>query len=124
MTKAAPPSTRKRNGSLTALDEFQDDIKSRIDGRKFLEKLSLLCPPGDPTTYGALSILDSSCRYYVQNTQPTAQCHKVNGTPPVEKIEEEAINLNETVRSAFDSQITGFTSDMKLLVAGRRQHEN
>jgi hypothetical protein len=39
--------TRKRKGSITTLDEDQD-IQDAKDGRKFLEKHSLLCPPGEP----------------------------------------------------------------------------
>ena len=106
------PATRKRNGSLATPDEFQD-IKSREDGRKFLEKLSLLCPPGEPVSNGPLSI----CLHQIAAMPgiPKQALNAIRSTALLlEEVEEEAIN--ETVRRAFDSQITKFTSDMKLLV--------
>ena len=54
-SKVANANTRRRNGSLSTPDELQD-IKNREDGRKFLEKHLLLCPPGEPASNGALAI--------------------------------------------------------------------
>jgi hypothetical protein len=104
--------TRNRNGSLSTPDEFQD-IKDSQDARKYLEKFSLLCPPGEPASNGALSI----CLHQIAAMKgiPKQALNAVRATAfLLERVEEEAIN--EKVRSAFESQITEFTSDMKLLV--------
>jgi hypothetical protein len=106
------PATRKRNGSLTVPDEYQD-IKTALEGRKFLEKHSILCPPGEPTTNKALSI----CLHQVaaMNGLPKQALNAIRATALLlEEREEEAIN--ETVKEAFDSQMTEFTSDMKQLI--------
>jgi hypothetical protein len=104
--------TRKRNGSITILEEDQD-IKNAQDGRKFLEKRSLLCPPGEPATNGSLAV----CLHQI-SAMGTLSKQVVNAIRSaaflLEEVEEEAIN--ETIRSAFDSQIREFTSDVKLLV--------
>jgi hypothetical protein len=104
--------TRNRNGSLSTPDEFQD-IKDSQDARKYLEKFSLLCPPGEPASNGALSI----CLHQIATMKgiPKQALNAVRAMAfLLERLEEEAIN--EKVRSAFDSQITEFTLDMKLLV--------
>src|ERR1700678_591263 len=52
------PSTRpntRRTGPPVMLEE-QQDIRDALDGRKFLEKCSLLCPPGEPSTHQSLAI--------------------------------------------------------------------
>lgn len=109
---AARPTTRKRNGSLTTPDEYQD-IKTASDGRKFLEKYSLLCPPGEPLSNGALSI----CLHQI-SAMPGLPKQAINAVRStaflLEELEEYCIN--ETIRSAFNSQITEFTSDIKLLI--------
>ena len=109
------PTTRtgtRKNGNLATPDELQD-IKNAIEGRKFLEKHSLLCPPGEPATHEALSI----CLHQV-SALPGLQKQAINAIRAVafllEELEESAIN--ETIRDAFDSQITEFTSDMKILL--------
>ena len=98
------------------LVELQD-IKSRRDGRKFLEKFSLLCSPGEPVTNRAISMclhqiaaLAGLSKKVVNAMRSTALL--------LEEVEEEAIN--ETVKNTFDSQITEFTSDMKMLVEDAR----
>ena len=45
----------KRTGNLKTPEDLQD-IKNAQEGRSFLEKLSLLCPPGEPLTHKALSV--------------------------------------------------------------------
>ena len=47
------PNTRSSNLGLIIPEEHQD-IKNAAEGRKFLEKHSLLCPPGEPATNGSL----------------------------------------------------------------------
>ena len=112
-TAATRPSiTRRRNGSLTTPDEFQD-IKNLQEGRKFLEKHSLLCPPGEPASHESLS----TCLHQVAAMagMPKQAINAVRATAfLLEELEENA--TNETVKNAFDSQTTEFTSDMKILV--------
>lgn len=107
-----PVATRKRNGSITTPDEYQD-IKNAAEGRKFLEKHSLLCPPGEPATNGAIAV----CLHQISALAglPKQALNAIRATAfMLEELEEEA--TNEIVRSAFDSQITEFTADMQLLV--------
>ena len=106
------PTTRKRNGSLTTPDELQD-IKNALDGRKFLEKFSLLCPAGEPTSIELISI----CLHQI-SLLPGLSKQATNAVRASALLLEELGEncVNETVKSAFDSQITEFTSDMKQLV--------
>jgi hypothetical protein len=109
---APKPNTRRRNGSISTPEELQD-IKNAHDGRKFLEKHSLLCPPGEPATNAALS-----CCLHQISAMAGVPKQSVNAIRAaaflLEEIEELAIN--ETIRSAFDNHVTEFTTDMKLLV--------
>ena len=111
-----PPSgarqtTRRRNNSITTPDELQD-IKNAHDGRKFLEKYSLLCPPGEPASNAALSV----CLHQISLLAgaPKQVVNAIRATAfLLEELEE--IAINETIRVAFDNHITEFTSDMKAL---------
>jgi hypothetical protein len=108
----AGPTTRTRNGGITTPEEFQD-IKDATDGRKFLEKHSLLCPPGEPTSNATLAI----CLHQIalMGGLPKQTVNAIRSTAYLlEELEEQTIH--ETIRVAFDSQITEFTADMKLLV--------
>jgi hypothetical protein len=110
--KDAGLAKRRRNGSLSTPDELQD-IKNVQEGRKFLEKFMLLCPPGEPATNESLS----TCLHQIAAMagMPKLAINAVRATALLlEEMEENA--TNETVKNAFDSQITEFTSDMKLLV--------
>jgi hypothetical protein len=109
---AKTTTTRKRKSSITTLEEDQD-IQNVKDGRKYLEKHSLLCPPGEPASNGALAV----CLHQISamSGMPKQVINAIRATAfLLEEVEEEA--TNEIVRKAFDSQITEFTSDMKLLV--------
>lgn len=110
---ATRPVTRNRStGSFTTPDEFQD-IRNALDSRRFLEKHSLLCPPGEPVTNEAISI----CLHQISAMSgiPKQTVNAIRSAAfLLEEIGENT--LNETVKNAFDSQITEFTSDMKLLV--------
>ena len=109
---ATKPVTRKRKGSVSIPEELQD-IKTSLEGRKFLEKHILLCPPGEPTTHDSLS----TCLHQI-SALPGLPKQALNAVRSVafllEELEENTVN--ETIRDAFDSQITEFTSDMQLLV--------
>ena len=115
MVETAPrpgPTTRRRNRSITTPEEYHE-IKDATDGRKYLEKYSLLCPPGEPASNAALAI----CLHQIAAMAglPKKAINAVRSTAfLLEDLEETAIN--ETIRLAFDSQITEFTADMKLLV--------
>ena len=103
--------TRKRNGSISIPEEYQD-IKNLHEGRKFLEKHMLLCPPGELATNTAISY----CLHQISGMAgvPKQVVNAIRATAfLLEEIEEMAVN--ETVRSAFDSQLTEFTADMKML---------
>jgi hypothetical protein len=106
------PKTRKGGGTVSTPEDLQD-IKNANEGRKFLEKCSLLTPPGEPTSNAAIS----TCLHQISALAgvPKQAINAIRAAAfLLEEIEELAIN--ETVRDAFDSQITEFTSDMKMLV--------
>jgi hypothetical protein len=109
---ATRPNTRNRSSSVSMPEEFQD-IKNAHNGRQFLERHSLLCPPGEPVSHEALSI----CLHQISALAgvPKQVVNAIRATAfLLEELEENTIN--ETVKSAFDSQVTEFTSDMKLLI--------
>ena len=106
------PATRKRSGSITTPEESQD-IKSTLDGRKFLEKYTLLCPPGEPMSNRSLAY----CLHQISAMSgvPKQAINAIRASAfLLEELEETAIN--ETIRIVFDSQITELTLDMKILV--------
>ena len=102
----------KRTGNLKMPEDLQD-IKNAQEGRSFLEKLSLLCLPGEPLTYEALSV----CLHQI-SAMASLQKQAANAIRATAFLlggmEEDAINL--VVKEAFDSQITELTSDMKILI--------
>jgi hypothetical protein len=109
------PATRneiKKTGNLKTPEDLQD-IKNAQEGRSFLEKLSLLCPPGEPLTHEALSV----CLHQI-SAMAGLQKQAVNAIRAtaflLEEMEEDAINL--VVKEAFDSQISELTLDMKTLI--------
>lgn len=101
-TSAPRVTTRKRNGSITTPDEYQE-IKNSVDGRKYLEKFSLLCPPGEPTSVEAVSI----CLHQVSALAGLPR-QAVNAVRSAAFLLEELgeNSINETVRSTFDSHLT------------------
>ena len=73
----------------------------------------LLCPPGEPVSHEALSI----CLHQISTLAglPKQAINTIRSAAfLLEELEENAIN--ETVKDAFDSQITEFTLDMKMLI--------
>jgi hypothetical protein len=106
------PGTRRNNSSVT-IPEDRQDIKNMQDGRKFLEKHSLLCPPGEPVTNAALA----ACLHQISamNGVSRQAINAIRATAfMLEEMEIQA--LNDMVREALNSHITELTSDMKLLV--------
>jgi hypothetical protein len=101
--------------------EDQQDIKDPIEGRKYLEKHSLLCPPGEPPTHSSLA----ACLYQI-SAMAGIQKPAINAIRSVafllEEMEETQINF--TVKEAIDSQITEFTYDMKTLIEDAKEKIN
>ena len=103
------------------IPEEQQDIKDATEGRKYLEKHLLLCPLGEPPSHTSLA----TCLYQV-SAMAGIQKPILNAIRSIafllEELEETHINI--TVKEAFDSQITEFTSDMKLLIEDARKKIN
>src|SRR6202522_1199418 len=110
------PNTRI-NGPPTPIEE-QQDIKDSLDGRKYLEKFSLLCLPGEPPSHSLLS----NC---LQQILAMAGVPKqlVNAIRSVafllEEMEDAQINIS--LREALDAQMTDFTSDFKMLIKDAKE---
>jgi hypothetical protein len=113
------PNTR-RNGP-TALIEDHQDIKDALEGRKFLEKHSLICPPGEPATHSSLS----TCLHQV-SILPGVSKQAINAIRSVAFLleEMEEIQIHETIREAIDIQMTEMTTDMKSLIEDAKEKIN
>jgi hypothetical protein len=117
---AEKPSTRAETRSErdSTLPEDNQDINDSLEGRKFLEKHLLLCPEGEPPTHTSLA----TCLHQVS---AMSGVHKsvINAVRSVafmlEEMEDTQINIS--VKEAFDSQITEFTSDMKTLIEDAKE---
>ena len=110
------PNTQ-RNGTSIILEDLQD-IKDPLDGQRFLEKHSLLCPPGESPSHSSLAM----CLHQIL-AMAGLQKPVINTICSVAFLldEMEETCINETVKEAFDSQVTEFTSDMKLLVEDAKE---
>ena len=113
---ATKPNTRS-TGASTLVEETQD-IKDHLDGRKFLEKHSLLCPPGEPPSHTSLSI----CLHQI-SAMGGLQKQTINAIRSVAFLleEMEVTQINETLREALDSQLMELTSDMKILIEDAKE---
>ena len=122
-TNTTRPNTRndaRRNGTSTVVEKLQD-IKDSLEGRKYLERHSLLCPEGEPASHTSLSI----CLHQI-SAMAGVQKPVINAIRSVAFLldEMEDTHINETLREALDSQMTEFTSDMKLLIEDAREKIN
>jgi hypothetical protein len=110
--------TRSQTDSETSAPEEQHDINDQIQGRKFLEKHLLLWPAGEPPTHTSLA----TCLHQISAMAGVAK-PVFNAIRSVafllEEIEES--HINSIVKEAFDSQITEFTSDMKMLIEDAKE---
>ena len=105
------PNTRK-NGPPSPIEELQD-IKDSLEGRKFLEKHSLLCPIGEPPSHSLLS----TCLHQISIMAgvPKQALNAIRSVAfLLEEMEDTQINIS--LREALDTQMTEFTSDFKLLI--------
>jgi hypothetical protein len=107
----------RRNGVSIIIEELQD-IKDPIGGRKYLEKHSLLCPPGEPPSHTSLA----TCLHQISALAGLAK-PVINAIRAVAFLldELEETQINTTVKRALDSQITEFTSDMQLLIQDAKE---
>ena len=101
----------RRNGTSIIIEDLQD-VKNSKDGRKYLEKHSLLCPPGKPPTHTSLA----TCLHQI-SALSGLQKPVINAIRSVAFLlgELEETQINETVKEALDSQINEFATDVKLL---------
>ena len=108
---SARPNTR-RNGTSTLIEDLQD-IKDSLEGRKYLEKHFLLCPPGEPSTHTSLA----TCLHQISGLAGV-QKPVINAIRAVAFLLEEMedTHINEVVRDVLDVQLTEFTTDMKEMI--------
>jgi hypothetical protein len=83
-----------------------------------LEEHLLLCPPGEPTTPSSLSVCLHQISLMSGISKPAINAIRTVAFM-IEEMEETTIN--ETIRDAFESQVTEFTSDMKLLIEDAKE---
>src|ERR1700679_3047036 len=107
----------KRSTNALLLED-NHDIKDAHGGRKYLEKHTLLCPAGEPVTHSSLS----ACLHQISE-MGGLQKPAINAIRAVAFLidEIEETTINETVRDAFISQVTEFTSDMKMLIEDAKE---
>ena len=116
-TATTRPNTHKAGSSI--INKELQEIKDSLDGHKYLKKCSLLCPPGEPPSH----LLLSTCLHQI-SALPGAQKPIINTIRAVAFMLEELedLQINQTLKDAFDSQINELTSDMQsLLVNDRRK---
>ena len=105
-------STVCKNGSNLIIEEHQD-FNDAIKGRKYLERLSLICPPDKPATHQSLS----ACLHQI-SALPGIQKPVMNAVRAVafllDELEETQINI--MVKDAFDSQLNKYATDMLSLI--------
>ena len=106
-----------RNGMSIIIEDLQD-VKDQKEGRKYLEKHSLLCPPGEPPSHTSLA----TCLHQI-SAMSGLQKPVINTIRSVafllDELEDTQINL--MVKEVFDSQIMEFTSDMKILIEDAKE---
>ena len=103
------------------LIEEHQDIKDSLEGRKFLEKHSLLCPPGEPPTHVSLS----TCLHQISmmSSMPKQAINAVQSVAfLLEELED--TNIHKTLWSALNAQMKEFTSDMKTLIEDAKERMN
>ena len=115
-SQAERPSTRPELRDSPLPEE--QDINDPLQGRKFLEKHLLLCPEGEPPTHTSLA----TCLYQVLAMAGVSK-PVLNAIRSVAYLLEELedTHINSTVIEAFDSQITEFSSDMKMLIEDAKE---
>ena len=110
------PNTRK-NGSSFILEDLQD-VNDSLEGRKYLEKHSLFCPPGEPVTYQSLA----TCLHQI-SALAGLQKPAINAIQSVAFLldELEDSKINKSVKKALNSQMNKFASDMRRLIEDAKE---
>jgi hypothetical protein len=110
------PNTR-RSGPSAIVEEHQD-VKDSLEGRKFLEKFTLLWPAGEPATHQSLH----TCLHQISALAGVPK-QAVNAIRSVAFLLEEMEDsqINNTLKEALDSQMVEFTSDFKLLIEDTKE---
>jgi hypothetical protein len=111
------PNTRAEPRDSTT-PEIQQDINDAIEGRSYLEKHLLLCPPGEPPTHTSLATCLHQISAMSGVTKPV-----INAIRAVAFLlgEMEETQINSILKDAFDSQITELTSDMAMLIENAKE---
>ena len=101
--------------------EPQQDINDSIEGRAYLEKHLLLCPPGEPPTHNSLA----TCLHQIAVMKGVAK-PAMNAIRAVAFLlgEMEETQINEILKEAFNTQITELTSDMATLIEDAKEKLN
>lgn len=110
--------TGTRSTGTSVIIEDLQDIKNPDDGRKYLEKRLLLCPPGEPPTHTSLA----TCLHQISAMRgiPKPVIDAIRSVAfLLGELEETQINL--TVKEALDLQINEFASDIKVLVEDAKE---
>jgi hypothetical protein len=110
--------TKTRSKTDTSISEEQQEIKDQIQGRKFLEKHLLLWPAGEPPTHTSLVTCLHQISAMTGVTKPVLNAIR-SVAFLLEEIEE--THINDILKEVLDSQITEFTSDMKLLIEDAKE---
>ena len=133
MPALKPPNTRgktqteKSNArnddrdSETPAPEQQQDINDAIEGRSYLERYLLLCPPGEPPTHDSMA----TCLHQIAVMKGVAK-PAMNAIRAVAFLlgEMEETQINTILKEAFDTQIKELTSDMAMLIEDAKEKLN
>ena len=105
----------------SATPEPQQDINDSIEGRSYLEKYLLLCPPGEPPTHNSLA----TCLHQIAVMKGVTK-QVMNAIRAVAFLlgEMEETQINEILKEAFNTQITELTSDMASLIEDAKEKLN
>ena len=93
--------------------EIEYDINDEAEGRSYIEKHLLLCPPGEPPTHASLA----TCLHQV-SALPGVTKPVLNAIRAVTFLlgEMEDTQISGILKDAFDSQITELMTDMATLI--------
>jgi hypothetical protein len=110
-----------READTVSPDNTPQDINDEIEGRAYLEKHLLLCPPGEPPTHNSLATCLHQVSAMAGVTKPV-----VNAIRSIAFLlgEMEETQINGILREAFNNQITELTSDMATLIENAKEKMN
>ena len=108
LTKANKAKTR-----MESSPEIEYDINDETEGRAYLEKYLLLCPPGEPSTHASLA----TCLHQVSQMAGVSK-PVMNAIRAVAFLlgEMEDSQISGMLKDAFDTQIMELTAEMAVLI--------